>query len=104
MLSKNMISNKHYRDGVEITKEEYERILDVIHNKPSAPDGYGYRLTAGLTWELYALPAIADGDEEATADDYKARAERAEAALDKLRAAAESSTVLKALLEKFDIL
>ena len=35
---------------------------------------------------------------------YKARMELAEAALDKLRAAAESSTVLKALLEKFDIL
>lgn len=35
---------------------------------------------------------------------YKARAEWAEAALDKLRAAADGSTVLKALLEKFNIL
>ena len=41
---------------------------------------------------------------EVDRDAYKARMERAEAALDKLRAAAESSTVLKALLEKFDIL
>lgn len=62
MLSKNMISNKHYRDGVEISEEKYAEILNMIRNKPTAPDGHGYRLTADLTWELYELPEEADPD------------------------------------------
>lgn len=72
MLSKNTISNKHYRNGVEITEEKYEEILNMIRNKPSAPDGYGYRLTDDLKWELYELPAEDQEDEEATDEDYQA--------------------------------
>ena len=72
MISKNMISNKHYRDGVEISEEKYTEILNIIRNKPTAPDGYGYRLTDDLKWELYELPAEDQEDEEATAEDYEA--------------------------------
>ena len=33
MLSKNTISNKHYRDGVEITEAEYIAMLSEIREK-----------------------------------------------------------------------
>ena len=54
-----------------ITEEEYSSILAVIRNKPTAPDGYDYRLREDLTWELYELPTPEPEDEEATEDDCK---------------------------------
>lgn len=42
--------------GVEITAEEYEDILSVIRGKPTAEEGFGYRLKEGLTWELVEVP------------------------------------------------
>ena len=65
MLSKNLISGKCYRDGVEITEEKYTEILNMIRKKPIAPDGYGYCLTDDLKWELVELlatPEDADPD------------------------------------------
>lgn len=50
-------------EGKEITVAEYDHILSVIRSKPTAPDGYGYRLTDGLEWELYELP-VEETDEE----------------------------------------
>ena len=44
--------------GEEITEQEYAEILAVIRNKPTARDGYDYRLKTDLTWEEYALPPI----------------------------------------------
>lgn len=44
--------------GVECTKEEYFRILEIINTAPTAPEGFGYRLTAELEWELYELPVL----------------------------------------------
>jgi hypothetical protein len=32
----------------------------MLHNMPSAPDGFGYRLTESLEWELYELPIVED--------------------------------------------
>lgn len=55
----------------EISKEEYGRIKAIIDNRPTAPIGYGYRLTAELEWELYELPPVEE-DEEVTAEDYEA--------------------------------
>ena len=49
--------------GIEITEAEYNEILDLIRNKPIAPDGYDYRLKADLTWELVELPPIPEDDE-----------------------------------------
>ena len=55
----------------EISKEEYDRIKAIIDNRPTAPDGFAYRLTAELEWELYELPPMEE-DEEVTAEDYEA--------------------------------
>lgn len=52
--------------GVEITAEEYSAIKEVIKSMPPAPDGYGYRLKADLTWELYELPVA---EEDLTAEE-----------------------------------
>lgn len=46
-----------------ISKEEYDRITEIIHNKPIAPEGYDYRLKADLTWEKYELPPVPEDDE-----------------------------------------
>ena len=42
--------------GEDLTESEYTQILDSIRNKPTAPDGYGYRLKSDLTWERLELP------------------------------------------------
>lgn len=51
-------NGKYYRDKTEITAEKYNEILTLLLNRPTAPDGYGYRLTESLEWELYELPAV----------------------------------------------
>ena len=58
--------------GTAISEDEYNSILAAIQSCPSAPNGYGYRLTEDLKWELYELPAIEQSDEEATTEDYQA--------------------------------
>lgn len=71
MLSKSNMTGKHYWHGKEITEAEYNRIKAIIDSRPTAPDGYGYRLTENLEWELYEMP-IEEIEEEATAEDYEA--------------------------------
>lgn len=44
--------------GTEIAESEYAEILAVIRDKPTARDGYDYRLKTDLTWEEYKLPPI----------------------------------------------
>lgn len=39
--------------GTEITEEEYNAILSVIHNKPPRTETTDYRLREDLTWEEY---------------------------------------------------
>ena len=41
--------------GTEITEAEYNEIMVIIQNHPTA-EGKGYRLKADLTWEEYDLP------------------------------------------------
>ena len=41
--------------STEIAKAEYDEIMAIIQNRPSA-EGKGYRLTTDLTWEEYDLP------------------------------------------------
>ncbi len=53
--------------GEPITENEYNTILDKINNRPTAPEGFTYRLTAALKWELVELPPIEnneDGEDE----------------------------------------
>lgn len=56
--------------GEEITEQEYTTIMNAIRNKPEAPNGFDYKLTENLEWELFELP-IFDDDEEATETDYQ---------------------------------
>ena len=56
--------------GNEITEDEYNAILKIISNKPTAPHGYGYKLTDSLEWELYELPPTET--EELTETEQKA--------------------------------
>lgn len=61
MLSRNLKTQKCYWRGSEISAEEYASILQIIRTKPSAPNGYEYRLSDQLDWVLYSLPP--DGGE-----------------------------------------
>ena len=57
--------------GEEITESEYNEILSLVHNRPTPPSGFDYKLKADtLTWELVELPPIDDTDDEATESDY----------------------------------
>ena len=54
--------------GTEITEAEYNEIMAIIQNHPTA-EGKGYRLKADLTWEEYDLPPMpepSDNDEIST--------------------------------------
>ena len=54
--------------GTEITETEYNEIMEIIQNHPTA-EGKGYRLKADLTWEEYDLPPVpelSDDDEIST--------------------------------------
>lgn len=55
-----IVSIQHNAENGNTTEKEYLRVKETVRNKPIAPDGYGYRLTVGLEWELYELPASAD--------------------------------------------
>lgn len=50
--------------GDEITEDEYNTILDKINNRPTAPEGFTYRLTTALKWELCKLSPIVENNEE----------------------------------------
>lgn len=39
--------------GVEITEQEYDTIMSVIHNKPARTETTDYHLKTDLTWEEY---------------------------------------------------
>lgn len=54
--------------GTEITEEEYDTIMEVIHNASHA-EGKGYRLRTDLTWEEYDLPPEPPIEEEITLED-----------------------------------
>lgn len=54
MLVKN--KNGHFWKGEEITEIQYNEILSMLRNAPVAPNGFAYRLTKELEWELYEVP------------------------------------------------
>ena len=49
--------------GEEITEAEYNEIMSIIQNRPSA-EGKGYKLKTDLTWEEYDLPVIVESDDD----------------------------------------
>lgn len=50
--------------GEKISEQEYNSILDKINNRPEAPEGYSYRLTTAMEWELCEIPKIEPTTEE----------------------------------------
>lgn len=50
--------------GEKISKQEYNAILAKISNRPEAPEGYSYRLTTAMEWELCEVPKIEPTAEE----------------------------------------
>ena len=50
--------------GEEITEKEYNSILEKINNRPETPEGYSYRLTTAMKWELCEVPKIEPTTEE----------------------------------------
>ena len=50
--------------GEEITEQEYNALLDKINNRPEAPEGYSYRLTTDMEWEVCEVPKIEPTTEE----------------------------------------
>ena len=72
MLSKSNIAGKCFWHGEEITEAEYNHIKSIIDNRPTAPDGFAYRLTKELEWELYELPPVEEEETEATEEDFMA--------------------------------
>lgn len=49
--------------GQNITESEYNEIMAIIQNRPTA-EGKGYRLKADLTWEEYDLPPEPEPSDE----------------------------------------
>lgn len=64
MLSKD--NNGCFFKGEEISETKYNEILDIIRNRPEAPEGYSYRLTSDIEWELYEASIVEDTDPELT--------------------------------------
>lgn len=50
--------------GEKISEQEYNSILDKINNRPEAPEGYSYRLTTAMEWELCEISKIEPTTEE----------------------------------------
>lgn len=61
------------RNDSQITKDEYDALMIIVHNRPAPPAGYDYLIRADtLEWELVELPPAPEPvDEEATATDYE---------------------------------
>lgn len=56
------------------TEAEYLKVKAIMENAPEAPDGYYYRLTETLEWELDQFPEIPEP--EATEADYLEKLEQ----------------------------
>ena len=55
--------------GEEITEDEYNEIMSIVQNRPTAEDK-GYKLKTDLTWEEYDLPPEPEpSDDDEISDD-----------------------------------
>ena len=57
-----IISIMHGAKESNISDAEYQGIMDKVNRKPTPQDGYDYRLTVDLEWELFKLPMETDDD------------------------------------------
>lgn len=49
--------------GTEMTEAEYNNILGIIRNGPTAQGNYSYRLKSDLTWERCEPPVTPEDDD-----------------------------------------
>ena len=61
--------------GTEITKSEYDEIMEIILSKPDAEPGYDYKLKEDLTRELVEVPGVEPTDEEISGNELLAMIE-----------------------------
>lgn len=57
--------------GEEIAETEYNEIMAIIQNRPTA-EGKGHRLKTDLTWEAYDLPPEPEPSDEDELSDAEA--------------------------------
>lgn len=55
-----IVAPRFIQGAQEINRTEYENFISIVRNKPEAPEGYDYKLTDSLEWELYELPSLDD--------------------------------------------
>ena len=60
------------QENSNCTEAEYDQIMAVFKNSPTAPDGFYYRLKENLEWELCEMPQI---EATATEADYQSALE-----------------------------
>lgn len=72
MLSKSITTGKYFWNGKAISESEYNNILLLIRDKPVALEGYDYRLTDALEWELYERPIEEEAEEALSEIEQKA--------------------------------
>ena len=59
-------------ENANCTEEEYTRVRNCLTNKPTAPEGFCYRLNENCEWVLCEVPTVdIDAIEEATEEDYQ---------------------------------
>lgn len=46
--------------NIEITEEEYTKLMALVKDRPAAPEGFEYALTEEAKWELCEIPAVKD--------------------------------------------
>lgn len=59
-----IVSVSTMQGQTEITKKEYDEILETIKTIPIAESGFGYRLKNNLTWEVFELPKQDESENE----------------------------------------
>lgn len=48
----------------KIKKEEYDKLWELVRNRPKAEEGFAYGLKTDLTWEKYEKPIVKEEGEE----------------------------------------
>ena len=56
-------SIQHNATDGNLTEAEYQKIIELLNNKPEAPEGHIYCLKENLEWDLYKLPESSDIEE-----------------------------------------
>lgn len=51
-----------------VSEAEYNALTEILRNAPTAPEGYQYRLTLGLEWELSEIPVTDPAEEISDAE------------------------------------